>query len=161
MSGTALVVAFVVILFGAVLVGIATPSKVRQPRAPLLGRVPVDPDVAVSVARCQELMDAGDLEAAELELLAAEAYAPEVAEVQAAWGDLHFAKGQRGPAVERYDRAIVLDPGFAAAWSRRGICRHYLGEHALALSDLRTAQALDPTLPSIDKYLAVVEKAAR
>ena len=54
--------------------------------------------------------------------------------------------GQHDAAFADYDRAIELDPNYAAAYSNRGAAKERLGQHDAALADHNRAIELDPTL---------------
>lgn len=52
--------------------------------------------------------------------------------------------GRYGEAIESFDRAIALKPGFVEAYCGRGNVHHAHGNHDAALADRDRALALDP-----------------
>lgn len=60
-------------------------------------------------------------------------------------GVAHHAKGDPDSAIEDYDRALSLDPGYAAAFSNRGMAHVAKGAFVHALEDYDRAIELDPT----------------
>ena len=59
-------------------------------------------------------------------------------------------------AVEEFDRAIELDPGYAEAYCDRGIARYMMGEPGPALRDFEAAIEKDPTLGKAHFHRAVL-----
>ena len=71
---------------------------------------------------------------------------PGEAEGQYNAGEAFMEVGEWEDAIDRYDRAIRLDPQFADAYASRGRARFFLGEFQQALEDLDEAIRLDPGL---------------
>jgi len=59
-------------------------------------------------------------------------------------GVARFAQGDPAGAIQDYDRALALDPGYAVAHANRGMAHLAKGAFAQALWDYDTAIALDP-----------------
>jgi tetratricopeptide (TPR) repeat protein len=87
----------------------------------------------------------GDLAGAEQMLSAAVAHDPGFA---AGWYNLGMVRGrgQAGQALASYDRALAIEPGFAAAHAGRGIALCDLGRFDEALASLDHALAIKPDL---------------
>ncbi|MDO9633114.1 MAG: tetratricopeptide repeat protein, partial [Humidesulfovibrio sp.] len=56
------------------------------------------------------------------------------------------ALGQHRKAVEDSNRAVGMDPSFAAAYANRAFANKALGNLGQARSDARRALALDPSV---------------
>jgi tetratricopeptide (TPR) repeat protein len=65
-------------------------------------------------------------------------------------------QGQFSAAIRDYDKAIALDPEFAAAWHARGNAYADKGHTAEALRDYEKAIALQPKLSTVYKTRAMV-----
>jgi tetratricopeptide (TPR) repeat protein len=59
-------------------------------------------------------------------------------------GSLAYLAGELENAIAYVDRAIVLNPNLALAWSMSGLVRVFLGEHADAIERLERAIRLSP-----------------
>ena len=59
-------------------------------------------------------------------------------------GLTHFLKGERTEAIERYDRAIALNPQMAMAYNNRGAAWMAGGDHSHAIVDFNRAIELNP-----------------
>ena len=73
-------------------------------------------------------------------------------------GDLYFARKEYKRAVEFYDQAVELDGAHAMARCRRGISHYYRKNFRQAFQDLQRANALDPEIPNIKKYVQMALK---
>jgi len=60
-----------------------------------------------------------------------------------AFSDLGGVSNRRR-AISDYDRALVLSPGYQAAYGARAISRSLLGYHGLAIDDLSKCISIDP-----------------
>lgn len=60
---------------------------------------------------------------------------------------LGYVVGEVGPGVELIDRALVLNPNLAAAWSASGALRIYRGDNDVAIEHLARALRLSPSIP--------------
>ena len=61
-------------------------------------------------------------------------------------GVTYHSKGDVDHAIEDYNKAIELDPGFAEAWTERGKAYHDKGEVDQAIEDYNKAIQLNPEL---------------
>jgi serine/threonine-protein kinase len=61
------------------------------------------------------------------------------AEIAYLLGSVRFDRGDLAVAVEAFDAAIAIDPGFALAWSSKGGCLSYLGRFDEARASLEEA----------------------
>lgn len=59
-------------------------------------------------------------------------------------GNVYFNVGQYGLAIERYSRALELDPNLTAGYYNRANARTRAGEYDLALDDYNSALELEP-----------------
>ena len=122
----------------------------------------MEPDhLDARLGRGQAHLHQGQFAAAMSDFQRAEDTAPASPAPLAAMGDLFFARKDYTRAVARYDQALDRDQGHTMALCRRGICHHYRGRPDLALADLVLARDLDPTIPSIDAYVAMVDGSSR
>jgi regulator of sirC expression with transglutaminase-like and TPR domain len=69
--------------------------------------------------------------------------------------------GKPQEALARYRRAAADFPGFAEAHASIGLVQHLLGRLEEARRAYQTAQRLQPTLPGLDRNLAVLEQEIR
>lgn len=63
--------------------------------------------------------------------------------------------GQAKPCLSNLNKAIELNPGFAPAYTLRGICHYWLGDHKLAITDFLRANTIDPNQPESYHYLGL------
>lgn len=81
-----------------------------------------------------------------------------------AWNDLGNSLSEQkrwDMAIDAFDRAIAIDPGYARAYFGKGKALAGLGRHELAVEAYGTALSLDPSLaPVIESYLSVSESIA-
>lgn len=86
------------------------------------------------------------------------------ASTAAAWNDLGNSLSEQkrwDMAIDAFDNAIGIDPGFARAYFGKGKAFAGLGRHELAVEAYETAASLDPSLaPVIESYLSVSESIA-
>ena len=61
-------------------------------------------------------------------------------------GVTYYNKGDIDKAIEDYNAAIALDPGFAEAYTHRGQSYHDRGEIDKAITDYNKAIELNPEL---------------
>jgi tetratricopeptide (TPR) repeat protein len=124
----------------------------------LLGDVlDLEPDhLSARIDRGRTRMNLGQLGPAMSDFQRAQDVSPDSAEPLTAMGDLYFGRKDYLRAVSCYDQALDLQPGHAMALCRRGVSHHSLGRPGLALEDLEQAQTLDPQIPSIGRYVAMV-----
>lgn len=61
-------------------------------------------------------------------------------------GNRLYEQGRYQEAVESYDKALAIDPKYAAAWNNRGLALDNLGKHQEAVESYDKALALDPKL---------------
>ena len=59
---------------------------------------------------------------------------------------VHGRMGDFQSALKNLDRAILIEPGYAKAYSNRGVTRGALQQNQAALSDFNQAIRLDPRL---------------
>ncbi len=59
-------------------------------------------------------------------------------------GNAYQNLGEHRRAIEDYDQALRIDPGFAIAYSNRGNAYNHLGEYRRAIEDYDQALRLDP-----------------
>ena len=62
-------------------------------------------------------------------------------------GATHLQMREYERAIRDFDRALVLDPGFVAAWRQRALAYRGKGDHERALADLEQAILLAPSDP--------------
>ena len=67
-------------------------------------------------------------------------------------GQVDLSQHEYESAIEDEAHAIQLDPKLASAYYLRSVAFGYSGERAKAVSDLRTAVGLDPSLA---KYVTI------
>jgi hypothetical protein len=106
--------------------------------------------------RCQ--MELGDYTSAMSDFRRAEDLQPKHPDPQVAMGDLYFARKEYKRAIEFYDQAVELDGAHAMARCRRGISHYYRKNFRQAFQDLQRANALDPEIPNIKKYVQMALK---
>ena len=61
-------------------------------------------------------------------------------------GGIHHARKRYSRAITRSTKAIKHDPGYAYAYSNRGLCYQHLGQHNEAIEDFSVAARLDSNL---------------
>ncbi len=113
-------------------------------------------DAYIGRGRCQ--MELGDYTSAVSDFRRAEDLQPKHPDPQVAMGDLYFARKEYKRAVEFYDQAVELDGAHAMARCRRGISHYYRKNFRQAFQDLQRANALDPEIPNIKKYVQMALK---
>ena len=59
-------------------------------------------------------------------------------------GSAYINVGEYDDAIADYDRAIALDPNYAAAYNNRGVARAHKGDYDSAIADYDRTIALDP-----------------
>jgi hypothetical protein len=106
--------------------------------------------------RCH--MELGDYTSAMSDFRRAEDLQPKHPDPQVAMGDLYFARKEYKRAIEFYDQAVELDGAHAMARCRRGISHYYRKNFRQAFQDLQRANALDPEIPNIKKYVQMALK---
>ncbi len=106
--------------------------------------------------RCH--MELGDYTSAMSDFRRAEDLQPKHPDPQVAMGDLYFARKEYKRAIEFYDQAVELDGAHAMARCRRGISHYYRKNYRQAFQDLQRANALDPEIPNIKKYVQMALK---
>ena len=114
------------------------------------------PEAYIGRGRCQ--MELGDYTSAMSDFRRAEDLQPRHPDPQAAMGDLYFARKEYKRAIEFYDQAVELDGAHAMARCRRGISHYYRKNYRQAFQDLQRANALDPEIPNIKKYVQMALK---
>lgn len=82
--------------------------------------------------------------------------APERAESVFREGIRLAAAGDSSGAIDRFSRAIAMQPNLAAAYLRRGLARHSLHQSDAAIADLTRALALDPNLAAADTAMGLI-----
>ncbi|MGD9932587.1 MAG: tetratricopeptide repeat protein [Dehalococcoidia bacterium] len=121
------------------------PSPVFEPALPR-PVAPVEPAPAQAAAFIPGAPLTSTLEAA-LEQVRPEPvaqYAGRSAESFLDEGNVYFNVGQYGLAIERYSRALELDPNLTAGYYNRANARTRAGEYDLALDDYNSALELEP-----------------
>lgn len=98
-------------------------------------------DLRTQFLRCLEMMD---FIKAEIILNEALKKTPNDVSAIDLLGNLHFAKGDINLALEKYKRAISIDPQYAYTFFDRGSLYLNLEDYNKALRDLRKAVQLDP-----------------
>ncbi|MBU2549539.1 MAG: tetratricopeptide repeat protein [Proteobacteria bacterium] len=63
-------------------------------------------------------------------------------------GFSYLLEDRYGEAIRAFTRTVELDPGYAAAYSNRGVARARNGDHQAATEDYNRAVALDPAYTS-------------
>jgi O-antigen ligase/cytochrome c-type biogenesis protein CcmH/NrfG len=117
----------------------------------------LEPEYRLGYARA--LLQAGDLTAAEGQLLAADSLSPDDPRVSAAYGELYTAWGSIDPArlvqaEEAYRRAVDLAPNVAAGHTYLGLALVRQGRLEEGLASLERAVDLDATDGAAYGYLA-------
>jgi Flp pilus assembly protein TadD len=82
----------------------------------------------------------------EQELLARIDKEPDNAALHAVLGDLYFDTKRFAQAIERYEKAVELDPGDADSLNDLGLALFYTGNNNAAVSVLEKAISVDPAL---------------
>jgi len=113
-------------------------------------------DAYIGRGRCH--MELGDYTSAVSDFRRAEDLQPKHPDPQVAMGDLYFARKEYKRAIEFYDQAVELDGAHAMARCRRGISHYYRKNFRQAFQDLQRANALDPEIPNIKKYVQMALK---
>ena len=78
---------------------------------------------------------------------------PRNAQALALSGFLLAAQNRTGPAIEQFDRALVMDSALANAWLGRGLCRIRGGDIQGGRDDLLVAAAMEPRRADLRSYL--------
>jgi tetratricopeptide (TPR) repeat protein len=98
----------------------------------------------------------------------AESILDQAIETSANHAELHFLRarlyqerGQLGPALEGYRRAIELEPGYTEARMQLGLAQLAAGNYQDALTQFQTASQLAPTLPGVRLALGDALRATR
>ncbi len=112
------------------------------------------------VSRGRVYLDLGDYSRAMSDFMRAQEIA-EHPDADVAMGDLFFARKEYARAIGHYDAALDQLPDHAMALARRGMALHYRKRHREALADLERAEALDPDIPNLGTYVAMVRRKAR
>lgn len=69
-------------------------------------------------------------------------------------GDLLMSKNRVGEALAAYDKAVEADPGWAAAYVKRGMARRAKGDLEGSIEDYEKAGALDPRSTAGSAFVA-------
>jgi Tfp pilus assembly protein PilF len=105
---------------------------------------PISPEAYAAYAKAELFAAQGDRKQA-LKLLETALDAdPGSPEVTARYGEVLCEERQMPEALERFERALELDPEFAPAFLARARCRSRAGNQEQALVDATTAATLDP-----------------
>lgn len=99
---------------------------------------------AAAIGRAEALHKAGDLAAAEAELLALIARRPKDAVAFTNLSAVLDAKGDDAGALQKAEQAVTLDPGLAAAHFNKGVALQGLGLWQAAIDSYRRTLALEP-----------------
>ncbi|MGQ9630276.1 MAG: tetratricopeptide repeat protein [bacterium] len=90
------------------------------------------------------------------------------AQIDLAWGNAYYERGEYDNAINRYNQALEKDPDFAEAYYKRGTAYRYKGEMERALEDFRKAIELRPdykeaynALGALLVYMGEVDEAIR
>jgi protein O-mannosyl-transferase len=98
------------------------------------------PDALMNLATCHKM--SGDWQAAEARLRQAVEKNAQRADVHVQLGLLLAETKRDREAIDPLSQAIAMDPRNADAWLQRGIAYFRLGEHSLAVHDLRESMAV-------------------
>jgi tRNA A-37 threonylcarbamoyl transferase component Bud32/tetratricopeptide (TPR) repeat protein len=118
-------------------------------------------------ARDQALLDAfepyyqgepSDPAECEKRLAALVARYPRDAELAYYLGSLRYDRGRIADAIEAFDRAVDIDPGFALALGARGGCLAYLGRFAEARASLDACEKASPIATECLWYKAQIDE---
>ncbi|MCB1366611.1 MAG: sulfotransferase [Rhodobacteraceae bacterium] len=113
---------------------------------------PLMPEAAGNLG--QKLRETGDPGAALLVLEPVARAHPNHVQVQFNLATIYEALDRLDDAEARFDKAVALAPGMAAAWLERGKLHALRGRREAAIGDLERSIALDPTRP--DPYIALI-----
>ena len=121
-----------------------------------------DPDqIWAQIARGRIWLDLGDFSRAMSDFMTASDVAGDIPEADLAMGDLYFARKDYERAIQHYTDALAQQPEHALALARRGISFHYRKMYREAMADLERAEQLDPDIPNLATYVAMVRRKAR
>jgi tetratricopeptide (TPR) repeat protein len=73
-------------------------------------------------------------------------------------GDAYQHKGETDRAIDDYDRALKLNPGFSLAYNNRGAAYGRKGDLERAIADYEQAVRIDPQLDSAAENLATARQ---
>ena len=68
----------------------------------------------------------------------------EIAKVLFRHGYNYFLQEKYEQSIDQYNKALEMDPQYAAAWYNRAVCYHRLGKYENMFSDMEKAISLDP-----------------
>ncbi len=103
----------------------------------------VDPACPVALGnRGSALIDRQDYEGARADLEHARALAPGFAPIYWGLGEIAGNEGQFDRAVRLFSEAIRLDPGYAAAYYKRGVALYWMKRYPEAFDDVTRASSL-------------------
>ena len=121
-----------------------------------------DPDqIWAQIARGRIYLDLGDFSRAMSDFMTAADVAGDIPEADLAMGDLFFARKDYSRAIDHYTAALEQQPDHALALARRGLSFHYRKQNREARADLERAEQLDPDIPNLATYVAMVRRKSR
>ncbi|MBS2009995.1 MAG: tetratricopeptide repeat protein [Cyanobacteria bacterium SZAS TMP-1] len=103
----------------------------------------VSPQLVANVAKAQALIQAGRPNEAVVQLKAALAIDPDLAEAHEELGKISLSSGNVPQAIEELTRACALNPGKASVHAALGVAYQYKGRQKEAIAQFNRAIALD------------------